>query len=159
VQFETEAQADCYAKITPWMQQFFESTPIEHRGENLFVTRFGSAVAHTRVIPWGTDEAIILTRSCIVTEVEITADLTYYLLRENDNLYFGRFAIDNENSIIFEHGLVGSTCDSEELRTSVIAVIRFADEYDDKIVERWGGQRALDRWSTFRPWGNEAGET
>jgi hypothetical protein len=29
-----------------------------------------------------------------------------------------------------------------------MAVIITADEYDDKIVARWGGQRALDRVST-----------
>jgi hypothetical protein len=152
MQFKTKAQEACYIKIAPWMQQIFESSPIEHHDESLFVTHFGSAVSHTRVIPWGEDEAIILTRSCVLTNVEITPDLTYYLLRENDNLYFGRFAIDSENNIIFEHSLMGSTCDQEELKTSVIAVMRFADEYDDKIMERWGGQRALDRWSNILPW-------
>ena len=47
---------------------------------------------------------------------------------------------------MFEHNLIGSTCDKEELKTSVITVVKLADEYDDEIVARWGGQRALDRW-------------
>jgi hypothetical protein len=39
---------------------------------------------------------------------------------------------------------VGSTCNQKELETSVRAVLEIADRYDDEIVERWGGQRALD---------------
>lgn len=150
--FQTPIQQSCFERITPWMQEFFESSVITHGEETILLTRSGSAIAYTRVIPWGEEEAIILTRSCVVTNVEITQDLTLFLLRENDNLFFGRFAIDRENNVIFEHSLLGSTCDRENLKTSIIAVIRFADEYDDLIVERWGGERALDRWSGMLPW-------
>ena len=152
MEFKTPAHAACYEKIAPWMQELFESTVVQYNNDTLFVTRFGSAVAYTRVEPWGEDKSIVLTRACLVTHVEVSAELTHYLLRENDNLYFGRFGLDSENNIIFEDSLVGSTCDREELKTSVTAVLQFADEYDDKIVARWGGQRAVDRWSNALPW-------
>jgi hypothetical protein len=67
------------------------------------------------------------------------------LLMENGTLRFGAFGIDSEKDIFFEHTIVGSTCDKEELRASVMAVVTNSDDYDDKIVAKWGGQTARDR--------------
>ncbi|MEB3335868.1 MAG: YbjN domain-containing protein [Leptolyngbyaceae bacterium] len=146
MEFQTKVQQECYEKIKPWMIELFQDAVSPHEDdEPIFVVNFGSALAYTEVVPWGENEAIIVTRSWVVTDIEITADLMHYLLRENDSLYFGRFAIDDKEEVVFEHSLVGSTCDQQELKTSVITVVRFADEYDDKIVARWGGQRSLDR--------------
>jgi len=147
INFETPAQQACYERITPWIHELFPETVVTVDYSPMFGISLGSAVAQTEVLPWGEDEAIVLTRSYVVTQIEITSDLLYYLLRENDSLYFGRFALDSEDDIVFEHSLVGSTCDLAELRTAVITVVKFADEYDDKIVSRWGGQRAIDRWA------------
>ncbi len=145
MEFETELQQSCYQKILPWMQELFSEKLIRYPDEPLFAVNFGSAVAYTEVIPWDSDEAIVITRAYVVTDVELTTDLLYYLLRENDSLYFGRFAIDDDGDVVFEHSIMGSTCDREELRTSVMAIAKFADDYDDEIVARWGGQRAADR--------------
>jgi hypothetical protein len=105
----------------------------------------GSALVEVFVFPWGTDEAIINTRSYVVTGTELTPDLMRFLLRENSNMRFGAFGIDDNGDVLFEHTIVGSTCDKIELESSVNAVLEIADDYDDKIVERWGGMRALDR--------------
>ena len=155
MEFQSKIQQSCYELIKPWMEELFEDALIIQANEPVFYINFGSAVARTEVVPWGDSEAIIATRSQVVTNIEVTPDLLYYLLRENDSLYFGRFALDDANDIIFEHSLVGSTCDQQELKTSVITVVKFADEYDDKIVNRWGGQRALDR----QPPGNNGSTT
>ncbi|MDJ0703343.1 MAG: YbjN domain-containing protein [Leptolyngbyaceae cyanobacterium MO_188.B28] len=146
MEFQTLAQQDCYEKITPWIDDLFSGSVVIFDDEPLFIINLGSAVASTKVIPWGDDEALITTRSYVVTDIEITPDLTYFLLRENNGIYFGRFALDPENDIVFEHSLVGSSCDRVELKHSVMTVVRLADTYDDQIVERWGGKRALDRW-------------
>lgn len=144
--FKTKAQESCYHHIAPWMAELFSKAVLKLEDEPVFILNFGSAVASTKVIPWGAQEALIVTRSYVVTNITLTPDLTYYLLRENDGIYFGRFALDSEDDIVFEHSLVGSTCDKKELENSVMSVIEFADAYDDEIVSRWGGQRALDRW-------------
>jgi len=46
---------------------------------------------------------------------------------------------------VFDHTIVGQSCDKDELRASVLTVVLCADRYDDEIVRRWGGERALDR--------------
>lgn len=149
MEFESVSQKACYERIDPWMHTLFGESVLTFDDEPLFVINFGSAVASTRVIPWEVNDALITTRSYVVTDIELTPELTYYLLRENNGIRFGRFALDAENDIVFEHSLVGSTCDQIELEYSVTTVIRLADEYDDEIVARWGGKRALDRWSTW----------
>lgn len=149
MEFQSTAQENCYGRIEPWMHNLFGENVLTFEDEPLFVINFGSAVASTRVIPWEEDDALITTRSYVVTDVTVTPELSYYLLRENNGIRFGRFALDAENDIVFEHSLVGSTCDQIELKYSVTTVIKLADIYDDEIVARWGGQRALDRWSSW----------
>lgn len=149
MEFQTPAQKACYQRISPWMHNLFGGSVVMFDDEPLFVINFGSAVASTRVLPWEENDALITTRSYVVTDLEVTPELSYYLLRENNGIRFGRFALDSENDIVFEHSLVGSTCDQIELRYSVTTVVRLADSYDDEIVARWGGKRALDRWSSW----------
>ncbi|MEO1589806.1 MAG: YbjN domain-containing protein [Cyanobacteria bacterium J06632_22] len=148
MEFRTTAQQDCYERIAPWMTDLFGEAAVAFEDEPLFIITIGSAVASTRVVPWGDEEALITTRAFVVTDVEMTPELSYYLLRANDGIYFGRFALDGEDDIVFEHSLVGSSCDRIELRHSVTTVVRLADDYDDEIVARWGGKRALDRWAS-----------
>lgn len=148
MEFKTPAQQAAYERILPWMSELFGDSVVIFDDEPLFIVNLGSAVASTRVVDWSPDEALITTRSYVVTDINVTPELSYYLLRENNGIYFGRFAYDSENDIVFEHSLVGSTCDQIELKHSVMTVIRIADSYDDEIVARWGGKRALDRWSS-----------
>jgi T3SS (YopN, CesT) and YbjN peptide-binding chaperone 1 len=65
----------------------------------------------------------------------------------NAEQQFGAFALDPDNDVVFTHTIIGGgdTLDPEELRSSVEAVVRCADDYDDQIVERFGGKRAQDR--------------
>ena len=66
-----------------------------------------------------------------------------YLLLENYTMRFGAFGIDDRGDIVLQHTIVGSTCDKEELQASVTAITTQADRYDDLIIQRWGGERAL----------------
>lgn len=148
IEFKTPGQQEVYYRILPWMHDLFGESLVVFEDEPLFIVNLGSAVASTRVVPWHADETLITTRSYVVTDIHLTPELSYYLLRENNGIYFGRFAYDAENDIVFEHSLVGESCDRNELNHSVTTVIRIADNYDDEIVARWGGKRALDRWAS-----------
>ena len=74
----------------------------------------------------------------------MTPDLMYYLLRKNEDMRFGAFGIDEEHDVFFEHSILGSTCDIEEFRASLLAVASIADGLDDEIKEQFGGLRAID---------------
>lgn len=145
MQFQTPAQEACYHKVALWMQELFGKFPCARQdipGLGLFM---GSALVEVLILPWGEEDSVINTRAYVVTEAELTSDLMRFLLEQNSNMIFGAFGIDAKGDIVFEHSIVGSTCDKKELESSVNAVLEVSDEYDDQLVERWGGKRALDR--------------
>lgn len=145
MEFRTQAQQICYEKVEGWMGDLFSDTPWEKLDEAGFGLFMGSAWVEVQIYPWDEDDSIINVKSVVVTGAELTQDLLLYLLRENDELQFGAFAISPKGEILFQHTIVGSTCDPGELEASVREVLELADEYDDRITVRWGGQRALER--------------
>ena len=145
MEFRSAAQKACYEKIAPWMKELFGEFVMMRNDAPAMAVVIGSAVAQVGVIPWGNDDATINTRAYVVTGADATSELMHFLLRETDNMRFGGFGLDSDDDVFFEHAIVGSSCDKAELKASVMAVVVTADQYDDKIVARWGGQRALDR--------------
>lgn len=144
MEFQTQAQQDCHAKVAGWMDQLFGKIPWEQLDEPGFGLFMGSAWVEVRIYPWQED-SVINIRSTVVSGAKMAPDLQTFLLRENAERRFGAFSVNDAGEILFEHTIVGSTCDPNELEASVLAVLAAADDYDDKIVERWGGKRALDQ--------------
>lgn len=145
MEFETAAQQKIYERVLPWVSDLFGGSVLRKPDAPVIGVMYGSAFAQIGVFPWGEDDAVITTRSYVVTGTDLTPELMRYLLLENGGMRFGAFGIDEEGDVMFEHSIVGSTCDQRELEASVVHVARTADEYDDTIVERWGGERALDQ--------------
>lgn len=145
MEFKTEAQRACYEKIVPMMKETFGEFTQVRSDAPIILVYIGSALARTGVFPWGKYDASICTRSYVVSDAELTPELMRYLLAENARMRFGAFGIDDQGVIVFEHTILGSRCDREELKASVMAVVMTADKYDDEIVSRWGGKRALDK--------------
>jgi len=146
MEFKTEAQKACYQKVFRWMKQLFGTAFTSAREDTpLISVRIGSASAGAYVAPWGDNDTTINVRSWVVTGAEQTPELMKYLLTENNDMRFGAFGMDGEGDIFFDHTIIGSTCSKNELKASVVAVINVADEYDDKIIAKWGGQRFMDR--------------
>ena len=145
MKFDSPAQKECYDRILPWMQEMFGEFAGQRKEVPEFGVLVGSAFAQTAIYPFGDDDSVISTRAYVVTGTELTAELMHFLLRENDRMTFGAFGVDEDGDVFFEHTIVGSTCDKNELKASVSSVVLIADEYDDQIVEKWGGQRAIDR--------------
>lgn len=144
MEFKTQAQQDSFKKVRDWMDELFSHIPwevLDEPGVGLFM---GSAWVEVRLYPWNED-SVINIRSTVVSEAKLDATLQNFLLRENAELRFGAFSLNEAGDILFEHTIVGSTCDPQELEASVMAVLQAADDYDDQIVSRWGGKRALDK--------------
>ena len=141
--FETSAQEECYRRVTDWLERVryrIEADP----DEPVLTVRAGSSVVRLRVYPWGKADATIRIRAQVVIGAPLDPELTEFLLRENARLQFGGFGLDGDGDIVFEHSLVGSTCDVDEILSALAAVSMAADAYDNRIVERWGGRRAID---------------
>lgn len=141
--FLTDAQRQCYEKITPWMQELFTNHLKVDEEAPLFHVISGSAYAIVQVVPWGEQDSTITTRAYVVSGAALTPELQLFLLQENDTMRFGAFGIDEDGDIVLHYSIVGSTCDKNELEEAVTAVVTTADRYDEQIAKQWGGKPAL----------------
>ena len=142
--FVNEAQRACYEQVAEYMRQLYGEQAVGDPERPAFYLRSGSALVSTIVAPLG-EHAVVRFESFVVTEVEASYDLFEYLLRSNAHLVHGGFGIDEEHDIFFRVTLLGDTLDKDELEWALGTVAQTSDEYDDEIVSRFGGLRAVDR--------------
>jgi len=143
MEFDTAAQRTCYTQVKVWMQEIFGEVVVVHDDVPVFGIPYGSALVHVVVYPLGKTEAAIQVRAYVVRNVQIVPELAQYLLHQNAQMRFGAFGLDEDNDIFFDYALIGSNCQKEELRAAVSAVMGTADSYDDQIVAKYGGEKAL----------------
>ena len=112
----------------------------------LYVVKQGSSMVMINVLPWNPDRAVVRCVAQLVKGVTMEVPLALRLLEMNANLRFGAFAyVPAGDVIIFSHTLLGgATLDEEEITTTVRDVAIIADEYDDRIAARYGGQTMQD---------------
>jgi hypothetical protein len=143
--FQHAAQEKVYNQVGSYLKEMFGEMVHARTEFPSYVLPMGSTYANVNVSAWGDDDASINVRAYVILGAEITSELLHFLLRQNDDFRFGAFGLDKDNDIFFEHSIVGSTMDKEELRASVMAVVTTADRFDDEIQRKWGGRRMTDR--------------
>lgn len=145
MEFQTEAQKKVYDKVHSILKDEFGKTAQAREDGPSFVLRNGSAYVQVTVSPINEQFTTVRAHSWVVTGVENTAELLQYLLKENLNMRFGAFGVDDVGDVCFTHAILGETLEAPTLMYTLMGVASVADDYDDKIVQRFGGQRAVDR--------------
>jgi hypothetical protein len=119
--------------------------------DRLYVVKQGSSYVMISVVASGpkarTEErAVVRVVAQVVSGVRPEATLFRQLLILNGQLRFGAFAYIPEGDLImFGHSILGGDgMDPKELVATVHDVALVADEYDDRIVARYGGARMQD---------------
>jgi hypothetical protein len=114
--------------------------------DSLYVIKQGSAYVMINVVPWGDNRAMVRCTAQLVKGVDVDGPLAKQLLELNSHLRFGAFAVDpHEHTVLFSHTILGGhTLDPEELVATLRDVALIADEYDDKLMKKYGGQRMID---------------
>ncbi|MCC6746874.1 MAG: hypothetical protein IT371_04400 [Deltaproteobacteria bacterium] len=114
--------------------------------DRMYVVKQGSSYVMINVVPWGEQRAIVRCVAQLVKGVRMEAGLALQLLSLNAVLRFGAFAFVREGSLVlFLHSILGGTSmDADELLATIRDVALIADDWDDKIIERFGGQRMQD---------------
>jgi hypothetical protein len=145
MQFGKEMQKNVYAMLCAWFADGIKAGHIHQVQERpAFLMPQGSTIVHVAVNAMGDDESAITVGANVVMGAKITPELMQWLLSHNARSLFGAFGINPENGTIScDHSIVGSTCDQKELFTSVSYVAGTADQYDDMIIEKFGGKSAL----------------
>jgi hypothetical protein len=145
MEFENQVQKEVCERVCAWMRDLFGPRAAPRDDGLGCRALFGSAAVDVSVCPWGENEAVILARASVVSGATMNAELLRYLLDKNCEVRFGAFGVDKNGDIVFQHAIVGSTCQKEELKASVQQVMLVADLCDEQIVAMWGGRRAIDR--------------
>lgn len=114
--------------------------------DRLYLVKQGSAYVMINIVPWSDGQAMVRCVAQLVKGLEMQGRLARQLLELNARLRFGAFAYEPVDKVVlFIHSILGgATLDSDELLATVRDVALIADEYDDKLVQRYGGQRMSD---------------
>lgn len=114
--------------------------------DSLYVIKQGSAYVMINVVPWGPNKAMVRCTAQLVKGVDVDGGLAQLLLELNAHLRFGAFAWEKlDKTVLFTHTILGgTTLDPEELMATLRDVALIADEYDDKLMSKYGGQRMID---------------
>ncbi len=143
MEFENEIQQETHAKLEEYLSELFEDAYHDPENNHFYV-RYGTTVLEISIEPYGPEEAAVTIMSYCVQDVELDEELLRKLLELNHRIPFGCFSTAG-NNIFFSHSLFGRTLSRSNLITAISAVATFADDYDDQIVAKYGGQTALQR--------------
>jgi len=146
LEFKTATQAKVYEKVAGILKEQFGAQARINDSAPQFNIRAGSAWVTITVTPISEKFTVVRAFSWVVTGAENSAELRQFLLEENFGFRFGGFAQEpGTGDVLFTHAIVGEGMDTDEFMWTVMAVANTADDMDDKIVQRFGGQRACDR--------------
>ncbi len=141
---ETHAiHEETFRRVREYLSEFFDD-PYCDPEEGHFYVRYGTTVLEISVEPFGPDEVVVRIMSYCVQGVDTADDLLLGLLELNHNLALGHFSLV-DSDVYFSHSLLGRDLTPRDLLRVITAVADVADDYDDRIVAKYGGQTALER--------------
>lgn len=114
--------------------------------DHLYIVKQGSTFVMINIVELPDGRAQVRCAAQLVKGVRMTESLAVELLQLNSKLRFGAFAYEPKDSLIlFIHSILGGeTLDDAELIATLSDVALLADEYDDKIIDKHGGQTMKD---------------
>jgi hypothetical protein len=141
--FHTRCQEEVYRQVKSYLDELVDEhfDDAEHCD---FYLKYGSTVLEISIEPYEEDDAVVEILAFCVQGVEPTFDLAQELLRLNSEVLLGGFSMVGRD-IFFSHSFLGRRLQGEQLIASLDAVASISDEYDEKLVETYGGETALER--------------
>ena len=144
MEFASEGHREVYERVELYLNELFDDQVLHDSETDHFYVSYGSTVLEISVDPYGPEDAVMTVMAHCVQDVNVDEDLLRGLLELNHALPFGSFSMVG-NDIFMSHALYGRTLERSNVLTTVAAVATKSDDYDDLIVDKFGGQRALDR--------------
>lgn len=143
MQFEHQVHRDTFEKVREYVDDLIDE-PYLDEGTGHFYGRFGSTVLEISVDPYGPEEAVVRVMAYCVQGARVDESLREGLLELNHTLPVGSFSLVG-NDVFFSHSLFGRPLDPRNFLGAMAAVATVADEWDDRLVARYGGETALER--------------
>jgi hypothetical protein len=142
-QFHTECQEEVYRQVKSYLDELVDEhfDDAEHCD---FYLKYGSTVLEISIHPYQEDDAVIEILAFCVQGVEPSFEMMQELLRLNSEVALGAFSMVGHD-VFFSHSFLGRRLRPEQLIASLDIVANVSDEYDEQIVEAFGGETAIER--------------
>jgi hypothetical protein len=142
MEFESPHVAEHHEKLGRYLQELFEDLYLDPDNGHFYVG-YGSTVLEVSAEPYGPEDSVVRVTAYCVQGVELEEDLSLGLLELNHELPVGAFSLVGPD-VFFSHTLFGRSLDRHNLLGTIAAVATVSDDYDERIVERFGGATALE---------------
>jgi hypothetical protein len=152
--FEHDVHRRTHELVQEYLGELFEDPYLDAERGHFYVS-YGSTVLEIAVDPYGPEEAFVTVMAYCVQGARLEENLLLGLLELNHHLPFGAFSVVGSD-IFFSYSLFGRNLHRTQLLGAIAAVANISDEYDDRIVGKYGGQTALQR---IRDTGGRRGRT
>ncbi|MBV9495951.1 MAG: hypothetical protein JOZ54_17010 [Acidobacteria bacterium] len=141
--FHTQCQEEVYRQVKQYLDELIEEhfDDAEHCD---FYLKYGSTVVELSIEPYDEDDAVIEVLAFCVQGVEPSFELMSELLQLNSEVPLGAFSMVGKD-IYYSHAFLGRRLRPEQLVASLDIVAAISDEYDDQLVENYGGETAIER--------------
>jgi len=143
MELENDIQTQTHAQVEEYLGELFDE-PVHEEEDGHFYVRFGSTVLEISVDPYGPEETSVVVMAYCAQDVELEEELLLGLLELNHSLPFGGFSTVGSD-VFFSYSILGHNLDRRTLLSALNTVATISDEYDDRIVEKYGGQTALQK--------------
>ena len=140
--FHSSCQEEVYGQVKGYLDNLVDEH-FDDADHCDFYLKFGSTVLEISIDPFEDDDAVIEVLAFVVQGVEPTFELTRDLLRFNSEVPLGAFSMVGQD-VFFSHSFLGRRLRPEQLIASLQSVATISDEYDEKLVNAYGGETALD---------------
>jgi hypothetical protein len=144
--FHSTCQEEVYRQVARFLDELVDEhfDDAEHCD---FYLKYGSTVLEISIEPFDEDNAVIEVLAFCVQGVSPTEELMLDLLRLNSEVPLGAFSMVG-GDIYYSHSFLGRRLQPEQFIASLESVATISDDYDETIVQRFGGQTALERLRT-----------
>jgi hypothetical protein len=139
---QSERRAETLRQVGEYLGELFDEPFLDPETEHYYVG-YGTTVLEVSVDLYGPEEAIVRITAYCVQNVDVQPDLAVGLLELNHELPFGAFELVG-GDIFYSHSLFGRGLNRSSLLGAIAAVATTSDDYDDRIVAKYGGNTALD---------------
>src|SRR6266571_9193132 len=140
--FHTTYQESVYRQVKSYLDELVDEH-FDDADHCDFYLKYGSTVLEISIDPYEEDDAVIEVLAFCVQGVEPSFEMMQELLRINSEVPLGAFSMVG-NDIFFSHSFLGRRMPPEQFIASLDSVANISDEYDEKLVAKYGGETAID---------------
>ncbi|HXI14231.1 MAG TPA: YbjN domain-containing protein [Thermoanaerobaculia bacterium] len=141
--FHTACQERVYGQVKSYLDELVEEhfDDAEHCD---FYLKYGSTIVEISIDPYEEDDSVVQILAFCVQGVEPSFELMRDLLQINAETTLGAFSVV-DNDVFYSHSFLGRGLQADQLIASLNSVASVSDDYDEKIVAKYGGETATER--------------